>query len=469
MNPETNDLETLFCAAAKEIGDGGEDARLLRHRRTFLEKVRRPRRAGWKIASASLAAAAAAGVALFALWVAWSGKPDRLPFTIGSEQKSGGEGQWLSASAGQRVPLRFRDGSELALGGPTRARVVQASAQAVLLVLQEGRLEARIRHSKTRAWTLQAGPYRVRDLGTLFTVQWDNARSVLDVRVSEGEVQVSGPWLGKDGVVVSANEHLHVDVLGRPFGSALDQLESATAPTDRPADPEPGQEPEVGLDEDRSAPTAKASPRRNGRKHRSGVPPTAGRRELPPEEPPPIPGAPPGSARAFAFHATPLGATPPGLGRLPEECRALFDQGRFAEVLAMARKAGFERWLKELDLPDLWRLGEAARYAKQEAEAKQVLQAVRQRFPASWRARVAAFLLGRLVLEQGADAAGAVTWFKTYLREEPDGSLAQEALGRLISAHQHLGQKQEAEACARAYLERYPNGMFSSLARSVLE
>jgi len=384
------------------------------------------------------------------VWRASPGRTGRLPFEVGPLRAAGAEGLWLAASAGQVLPLRFSDGSELALGGPSRARVVESAVRSVLLVLQDGRLEASIRHSQTRAWTVQAGPYRIRDLGTRFTLRWDSAGSVLEVRVAEGEVQVSGPWLGAKGIVVSANEHLSIDGLGRPSRAA--RPPAALAPRPEPQPPA----------EERPAP-APSKMHRNGRKQRGALQPPAA---LPRGEAaePIAPSAPSGSARTLATRTT-----LPGLGSLPEACRALFEQGRYAEVLAFARQAGFEHWLQDLDLPDLWRLGEAARYAKQAREAQQVLQVVRQRFSASWRARVAAFLLGRLAMEQGSDPATAVAWLKTYLKEEPDGSLAQEALGRLFSAQERLGQKAEAQATARAYLQRYPNGLFAALARSVLE
>ena len=454
MNPETNELETLARAVAREMGDGCADERLLRHRRAWLTEVGKPSRSAWVVTGTSFAAVAALGLILVGVWLAFAGTRGRLPFEVGPLGAAGGEGQWLAASAGQALPLRFSDGSELALGGPARARVVESTERSVLLVLQEGRLEASIRHSQTRGWTVQAGPYRIRDLGTRFALRWDSASSVLEVFVSEGEVQVAGPWLGAKGIVVSANERLSIDGLGRPSRAVLTEPVGAREGEGRSPALAPRPEPDPPAEE-RPA-SAPSKMHRNGHKRRGAA--------AEPSAPEPPPGEPEGSARPQA-RRTPL----PGLGSLPGECRALFEQGRYAEVLAFAHKAGFAHWLQDLDFPDLWRLGEAARYAKQSKEAQQVLQVVRQRFSTSWRARVAAFLLGRLAMEQGADPATAVGWFRTYLKEEPDGSLAQEALGRLISAEDRLGHKAEAQATARAYLQRYPNGLFAALARSVLE
>jgi hypothetical protein len=62
----------------------------------------------------------------------------------------------------------------------------------------------------------------------------------------------------------------------------------------------------------------------------------------------------------------------------------------------------------------------------------------------------------------------AQRWFETYLTEDPDGPLAEEALGRLIDARKEAGARSGARDAATLYLSRHPDGVFADLARATL-
>jgi TolA-binding protein len=156
-------------------------------------------------------------------------------------------------------------------------------------------------------------------------------------------------------------------------------------------------------------------------------------------------------------------------GRAPAGWRALYGKGRYDEALAAARQQGFAELLTRLGAAELRELADAARFAGEAREAEQALLALRERFPRDRRARVAAFLLGRVAMDLGRRPAQAVTWFQTYLHEDPSGPLAEEALGRLVDALARAGQRARARDAAGQYLGRYPDGLFSELARSVLK
>jgi len=76
---------------------------------------------------------------------------------------------------------------------------------------------------------------------------------------------------------------------------------------------------------------------------------------------------------------------------------------------------------------------------------------------------MSAFLLGR-----SASGAQAVQWFSAYLKEQPSGALAREALGRLIEAYQAAGDRVSSRAAAERYLKSYPDGPHATLAREAL-
>jgi TolA-binding protein len=152
----------------------------------------------------------------------------------------------------------------------------------------------------------------------------------------------------------------------------------------------------------------------------------------------------------------------------PETWQDLCDLGRYSDALAAAEKQGFARLLKTLDDAQLWRLADAARYTGRGKLAREALLSVRRRFRSSWRARVAAFLLGRIAIEMLNDPREASGWFNIYLREDPDGPLAEEALGRRIGTCRQAGMRAESCRVAAKYLDRFPEGSFAEYARSVL-
>ncbi len=106
----------------------------------------------------------------------------------------------------------------------------------------------------------------------------------------------------------------------------------------------------------------------------------------------------------------------------------------------------------------LLKRADAARANGQGGEATRLLMQVRQRFPGSSQASLAAYTLGvNAFMHRGSSMEGA-RWFQTYLRESPGGPLAREALGQLMEAQARMGDKASARTSARRYLERYPSG-----------
>ncbi|HEX6245102.1 MAG TPA: hypothetical protein VFZ61_29475, partial [Polyangiales bacterium] len=92
----------------------------------------------------------------------------------------------------------------------------------------------------------------------------------------------------------------------------------------------------------------------------------------------------------------------------------------------------------------------------------------RRRFPGSKEASTAAFTLGRMAFDQRARYADAARWFAVYLAEQPDGPLMGDARGRLLEAHQHLGNTAAARREAEGYLRRFPDGPYADQARRIL-
>jgi TolA-binding protein len=332
-------------------------------------------------------------------------QPARLDYRVSGPLVA--EGEWLGV-AQDRGPLSltFSEGTEMELGPGSKGRVTDVTGEGARVVLGTGLLHARVVHRARTHWTVVAGPYSIEVTGTAFDVGWSTGGERLELTLHDGSVVVRGPSL-HDGIRVAAGQCLVAHA--RTGGAELSSLFAAEAAVDLPA---------KAPDAAPAEPVASA------------------------EEPQPSP-------RSGAAWSELLAA------------------GNFRGVLAAAEARGIDATLNRGSLADLGALADAARYAHDRGLAKRGLLAERTRFPASEQARAAAFLLGRM-----ADATGsqsdALHWYDEYLSESPHGSFAAEALGRKLVALVRAGAAKDAQAAAKAYLERFPRGAHAAYAREVL-
>ena len=143
--------------------------------------------------------------------------------------------------------------------------------------------------------------------------------------------------------------------------------------------------------------------------------------------------------------------------------RALEASGKYADAVKTAERHGLSGIYQAGAADDLLALARASRFAGRMDVAREALMACRARFSGSQQAAMSAFLLGR-----SASGAQAAQWFSAYLKEQPGGALAREALGRLIEAYQAAGDRVSSRAAAERYLKSYPDGPHATLAREAL-
>jgi hypothetical protein len=141
--------------------------------------------------------------------------------------------------------------------------------------------------------------------------------------------------------------------------------------------------------------------------------------------------------------------------------------GRYADALAAAEAEGFEAVCRRASASDLLLLGDAARFAGSSKRALQAHELVRARAPGTHEAAMSAFTLGRIAYDRRS-YRDAARWFRSYLSEEPSGSVAREAAGRLLEAERAAGDEGAAREAASAYLAKYPAGPHAGLARTIL-
>ncbi|HKO51134.1 MAG TPA: FecR family protein [Polyangiaceae bacterium] len=303
--------------------------------------------------------------------------------------------------------LSFSDGSQLELGASAELTLSKLAPEQAHLDLARGHVDASIRKGTGRAWTLAAGPYAVRVVGTQFSVDWNASSGFFSVNVREGKVLVTGGELQAGGVLLGAGERIERQAPAAAQGGAR---ESTGVLRDTPPAPAAG----------------------------STLPRTATSASL--------------SADDFR-----------------DDFRLQATRGNYAVAIARARRAGFDRLSRELPAKDLLLLANTARYAGSSQEARGALLKLRERFPGTPSAAHAALLLASHAEDRDKDPVEAERWLRAFLTESPRGELAEGAWARLLAALLKRGAQAEAQQMARVYLRLHPSGKHVAQARAVLQ
>jgi ferric-dicitrate binding protein FerR (iron transport regulator) len=334
------------------------------------------------------------------------------------------DGPYISAPAGTRAVVEFSDGSSLEADPGSRLRVDEARVAGARVLVERGHANVHVHHQSRSAWNFVAGPFDVRVTGTRFDLSWDPATEAIDLRLSEGSVEVRSPFADAP-IVVRAGQRFRADLGSR----SMTVIDAATVPSAGANTP------------------AKAS------ESAASAPTTTGPQADEPE-----------AALARGDGAAPHPSSVP----VPSEAwSALVARGQFETVVAKAGERGTSDCESACSASDLKALADAARYTGRSAMAESALLSLRKRFGGSRDGRSAAFLLGRLEEARGATAQ-AGRWYDTYLRELPAGDLAAEALaGKMRTVFASEGRA-AAESIATEYLARYPNGVHAQTARGIV-
>jgi ferric-dicitrate binding protein FerR (iron transport regulator) len=411
-------------------------------RRRFLDgaaaaEMRRgaPARRRW-IAGVAIGGAVAASLALG--WLMRSDDP-ALEYRIAGEDAPSPAGRWL-ASTDDGVECRFTDGSRVTLEPGSDARVAQLTAEGAEIALERGALDVDIVPREDAAWAVHAGPFSVRVVGTAFRVRWDPDEARFSVEMVRGEVELHGPEI--EGQRASRTDR--VEVWGREGrlevtrGGAIAALES-----EEEGAGEEGSVRRPSIDLRDEAPGLGAG--RDGERAGSSGASAADREER--------------AARAGGAR----GASDPAAAPTWQD---LARDGRYVDAIALVEARGWEAAIGRSSPAEVIELGDTARLAGRAELADRAYRVARQRFARTPTAARAAFLLGRLAFD--AAPAEAARWFETAARENPEGPLARESLGRALEAHRAAGDVAEARSSAARYLDRYPEGPHAALAASLL-
>ncbi len=173
------------------------------------------------------------------------------------------------------------------------------------------------------------------------------------------------------------------------------------------------------------------------------------------------------SCKTPAPEASSATAIPSGAPALePKPATSLLDPPSIAHPPDRAARPAVEPpELAMASANELLRMADTARYEGKHERARSALTALRRRFPGTPAAAAAAFELGRIAFDNREAYVEAADWFDTYLREQPQGGFAREALGRALEASVKAGDPKRTRELATRYLAAFPDGPHSRLAR----
>jgi transmembrane sensor len=110
------------------------------------------------------------------------------------------------------------------------------------------------------------------------------------------------------------------------------------------------------------------------------------------------------------------------------------------------------------DPEDLMLAADVARLSRHPSEAVRPLRLLITNHSKDPRAPLAAFTLGRVLMDSLGQPREAAEAFARCRTLDPNGTLAEDALGREVECWSRAGDPQRARVRADEYLQRYPNG-----------
>jgi transmembrane sensor len=431
-------LSTEIAREQDEVMSRGD--RLTNARRRLLATdVGFPRRrvpawVGWAVAGTG-AMAVTTGAPLWHFLA-----PDELVATTGESNSPISANARLDAPENASIPVRFSDGTQIEVAPRSRMRLMSLGRRDVRLAMESGHAGFTVVHTEHRRWELRAGPFAVNITGTRFDVAWDPAQDRFDLALTEGQVELTGCGFSTGRRLVAGQTvraSCRDGSVEIAYGRAVPwPTELATASTEKNG-------PAV-ISSSVSAPkSANVTSPRGSTSHA-------------------------GSAADAKIAAGASSTAVLQSSITTSQWMLLAEQGRFKDALAAVDRTGFAAECSRAQVDDLALLADTARSAREPQKARRAFLVLRQRFPDTSQAGVAAFKLGVLEFDQMGAYMDAASWFRTYLAENPSGPLTREARGRLMEAMHRAGST-DARVLAADYLHDYPTGPHAELAQRIVD
>ncbi|MBN2802668.1 MAG: FecR domain-containing protein [Deltaproteobacteria bacterium] len=326
-------------------------------------------------------------------------------------------GEWITAHNGKSGIISFEDGSTVTLNDGATARVLNQSHHIAHFLLESGSAKVSVVHHKDTKWLIDAGPYKVNVIGTVFDISWNPDSGDFNINMIRGRVYVTGPMV-RDGRNVTASESLSANVMAGRL--------------------------EILSPEDSDAEQVEVS------RINSIIKDSIGDKN---------------SAENKSIRRVKKSEKSDDMLLDTSSWVELSNKGQFLQIINEAENMGFNSVYKMRGQDDLMALGDAARLTGNWQRAFDTYSAIRTRFKSSSAASTSAYLMGKIAFDNKKDFLNASKWLKIYLLESKGNStLKREALGRLLESELRSNQKDSAIDTATKYIALYPDGPQAKLA-----
>ncbi|HET8940307.1 MAG TPA: FecR domain-containing protein [Polyangiales bacterium] len=304
------------------------------------------------------------------------------------------------------LPIKLADGSRVkALAGGAAVSVEGNQPKQIHLRLDAGGARFDVIPNKQREFTVRAGSVEVAVLGTVFDVERVQGR--VRVSVSRGKVRVR-TGLAPNGTIATA-------IVKAGDSQWFDDV----APSERAVASAEPTRPQPQAANERTGSSQLSAAKQSRSRHASRE-----RHERDQDE-------------------TPRAAW-----------RSLSQSGDYEGAYRLLQ----ETTVQDDDSGELLDAADAARLSGHPQVAITYLRKVLDQHRESPVAPLAAFTLGRVLLERLGQPSEAADAFATARQLAPTGSLAQDALAREVEAWSKAGRPDDAYRCAREYVDTYPKG-----------
>lgn len=357
------------------------------------------------------------------------------------------------------APVRLRDGSVARPRGRTSQVRVREDGPGRTVVALSGAAQFEVVHDPLRLFRVETRGLAVEVLGTKFVVEEQGSQ--VRVAVQQGRVRVL--WAS------------HYDELSAGH-SAVFFPEPAGLVS--PANPPGPAGPETAPPAVAAPPLVEPAPVSEGPAASGAAaaapphPGTGTRRSLPrPPRAAPLSAAVAPSDASAVAQAEPSPPVPPlPPASEPTSWQALAHEGQFEQAYRLAygppaevqgaHRAAPPPLLKEREVvpSELLLLADVARLSHHPADAVAPLSRLLREHATDPRAPLAAFTLGRVLLDELGRPREAAQSFLRVQELDPDGPLSQDALAREVEAWSRAGEAASARARALQYVQKYPAG-----------
>jgi transmembrane sensor len=302
-------------------------------------------------------------------------------------------------AAGDEVALSDR--SRLARDAGAKLHVLENTGSVVDLLLESGRVHLHVEKGGPRRWIVECGLLSAEVVGTEFVVERDREHARVDVL--EGVVLVRGDRVPDRVKRLGAGESLEVHAEGPASAAAQDTR----------ATPPPRLEPS-------SAPSTSSTPASASAQAALGVPPPAA---------------------ASSATAT---------------WRELAHTAAYGRAYETLGEGGIAKSSVGATVDVLLELADVARLSGHPGDAIAPLTEIADRHKDDPRSSLAAFTLGRVLLERAP--AAAARRFEQALAGGLPMSLVEDAMAHVVDAQARAGNRNAALEAAARYEAAYPNG-----------